>query len=73
MINTSEPVHSFISKDDDEDPSLMLTILMHPGTFIWTIDMIFAACIVFITLKDSKSDLPSLATNVISQTLCDMS
>ena len=31
--------------DDDEDPSLMWTILIHPGTYIGTIGMIFAVCI----------------------------
>ena len=45
MINTSEPVHSFTIKDDDEDPSLMWKILMHPGTYIETIGMIFIVCI----------------------------
>ena len=45
MIDTSEPVHSFALKDDDEDPSLILTNLMHPGTHIRTIGMIFAVCI----------------------------
>ena len=37
MINTSEPIHSFTTKDDDKDPSLIWTILMHPGTYIGTI------------------------------------
>ena len=45
MINTSEPVDSFTIKDDDKDPSLLLTILTHPGTYIGTIVMIFAVCI----------------------------
>ena len=45
MINTSEPVHSFTIKDDDEDQSLIWTILMHPGTYIWIIGTIFAVCI----------------------------
>ena len=40
MINTSEPVHSFTVKDDDEDPSQMWTILMHPWTCIGTIGVI---------------------------------
>ena len=31
MINTSEPIHSFTIKDDDEDPSLIWIILKHPG------------------------------------------
>ena len=31
MIDTSEPVNSFTIKDVDKDPSLMWTILMHPG------------------------------------------
>ena len=46
MINTSEPVHSFtFNKDDDEDPSLIWTILTHPGTYIGNIGMIFTVCI----------------------------
>ena len=45
MINTSEPVHSFTTEDDNEDPSLIWTILTHPGTYIETIGMIFAVCI----------------------------
>ena len=35
MINTSEPIHSFTIKDDD-DSSLIWTILRHPGTYIGT-------------------------------------
>ena len=43
MINTIEPVHSFtINKDDNKDQSLIWTISTHPGTYIWTIGMIFA-------------------------------
>ena len=34
MINTSRPAHLFTIKDDDKDPSLMWTILVHPGTYI---------------------------------------
>ena len=45
MINASEPIHSFTIKDDDEDSSLIWTILKHPGTYIGTIGMIFAVCI----------------------------
>ena len=46
MIDTSEWVHSFtFNKDDDEDPSLIWTILMYPGTYMGTIGMIFAVCI----------------------------
>ena len=45
MINTNEPVHPFTIKDDGKDPSLICTILMHPGTYIGTIGMIFAVCI----------------------------
>ena len=46
MINTSEPFHSFtFIRDDDKDPSLIWTILIHPRTFIATIGMIFAVCI----------------------------
>ena len=46
MIDTSKPVHSFtLSKDDDEDPSLIWTNLMHPGTYIWPFGMIFTVCI----------------------------
>ena len=45
MINASEPIHSFTIKDDDEDSSLIWTILKHPGTYIRTISMIFVLCI----------------------------
>ena len=45
MINTSESVHSFTFNKDDEDPSLIWTILTHHGTYIGTIGMIFAVCI----------------------------
>ena len=40
MINNSEPTHSF-AIEDDEDPSLICTILKHPGTCIGTISLIF--------------------------------
>ena len=45
MIGTSEPVHPFTIKDDDKDPSLIWTILLHSGTYMGTIGMIFAVCI----------------------------
>ena len=45
MINTSKLVHLFTIKDDDEDPSFIWTILMHPGTYNGTIGKIFAVCI----------------------------
>ena len=45
MIDASEPVHSFTIKDDDKDPSLIWTILTHPGTYIGTVGMIFPVCI----------------------------
>ena len=45
MIKTSEPSHLFTIKDDNEDPSLIQAILTHPGTYIGTIDIIFAVCI----------------------------
>ena len=44
MINTSQPIHSFTIKDDDEDPSLIWTILMHPETYIGTIGLIIIVC-----------------------------
>ena len=44
MINNSEPIHSFTIKDD-EDPSLIWTILKHPGTYIGTISLILVLCI----------------------------
>ena len=50
-MDTSEPVHSFTIKDDDEDPSFIWTILMHPGTYTGTIGMIFAVCIAIYYLK----------------------
>ena len=45
MINVSESIHSFIIKDDDEELSLIWTILKHPGTYIGTVSMIFVLCI----------------------------
>ena len=51
MINISEPIYSFTVKDDDEDPSLMWSILMHPGTNIGTIGMISVVCIGVYCLK----------------------
>ena len=51
MVNTSEPIHSFTIKDDDEDPSLIWTIIMHPGTYIGTMSMIFVSCIGVYHLK----------------------
>ena len=44
MINTSEPTHLLIIKDEDEDLSLIWTILRHPGAYIGTIGVIFAVC-----------------------------
>ena len=44
-INTSEPTHLFTIKNEDKDPSLMWTILIHPGRYIGTIVMVFAVCI----------------------------
>ena len=43
--NTSEPTQLCTMKDDDEDQSLIWTILMHPGTYIGTTGMIFAVFI----------------------------
>ena len=40
MINTNELDHSFTIREDDKDPSLIWTILTHPGTYIGTIDTI---------------------------------
>ena len=38
MINTSEPAYSFtLNNDDDQDPSPIWAILMHPGTYIGNI------------------------------------
>ena len=44
MIDTTEPFHSFTIKDDDRSIHQM-AILMHPGTYIGTIGMIFTVCI----------------------------
>ena len=44
MVNTNEPTHLFTIKDNDKDPSLIWTIIMHPGTYTGTIGMIFAVC-----------------------------
>ena len=45
ISNTSEPTVFFTIKDNNKNPSLIWTILMHPGTYIGTIGMIFAVCI----------------------------
>ena len=46
MIFTSELVHSFtFNKDDEKAPSHIWTILMHPGTNIGTISMIYTICV----------------------------
>ena len=45
IINASEPIHPFTIKDDDEDSSLIWTILKHPGTYTGTTGMILAVCI----------------------------
>ena len=45
MINTSEPTHLFTIKDEDEDPTLIWTVLTCPGTYTGTTGMIFAVCI----------------------------
>ena len=45
MINTSEQVHSFTINNDEKYPSLIWTLLMHPGIYIGLFGMIFALCI----------------------------
>ena len=41
QINISEPVHSLtLNKDYDKDPSLILTILTHPRTYIGIVGMV---------------------------------
>ena len=72
MINTSEPNHLFTIKDDDEDPSLKWTILTHPGTYIGTIDMIFAVCIGVYCFKRFWIRPAILGANLIAQSLHDM-
>ena len=52
MTNTSEAVHSFtFNKENDKDPSLIWVILTHPGTYIGTIGMSFAVCILLHCFK----------------------
>ena len=72
MITTSEPVHSFSIKDDDKDPTLIWTILTHPGTYIETIGTIFTVCVGVHSFKDSGSSLPPLSTDLIPQSLHNM-
>ena len=73
MINTSEPVHLFVfNKDDDKDSSLIWTNLMHPGTYIGTVHMIFVVCIGVYCLNDSGSGLPALGTDPIPKSHHDM-
>ena len=50
-ISTSEPIYLFTIKDDDEDLSLIWTILTCPWTYIGTIGVIFAVCLVVYCFK----------------------
>ena len=45
MVKSSEPVHSFTIKDDDDDPSLIWKILRHPGIYTGIIGTMFTICI----------------------------
>ena len=49
-MTNSEPIHSFAIKDN-EDPSLIWTILKYPGTYIGIVSMIFVLCIGVYCLK----------------------
>ena len=71
MINTTEPIHSFPIKNDDEDSPLIWTILNHPGTYIGTISTILYYVYVS-TALESGSGLPHWGTSLIPQSLHDM-
>ena len=45
MINTSEPIHSFMIKDDDLSPSVIWTILVQPWDIHRDVWYVFAVCI----------------------------
>ena len=70
LIKTSVPIHSFTIKDDKKDPSLMWTILMHSGTYIGTISMIYDACIAVCCFKRFRPTIPG--ADLILQSLHDM-
>ena len=53
IINTSKPTHLFTTKDDDECPSFIWTILMHPETYIGNSGKIYAVCIGVFCFKRS--------------------
>ena len=50
----------FTIKNDDKDPSLILTTLTHPGTYIGNIGMIFAVCMGVYSFKRVLTLFPSL-------------
>ena len=50
MINNNEPIHSLTIKDN-ENPTIIWTILKHTGTYIGSISMIFVLCIGIYCLK----------------------
>ena len=72
VIDTSNPVHLFTTKDGDKDPSLIWTILTCPRTYIGTIGIIFAVCIGVYCFKRFWISLPLLGTNLIPQSLHNM-
>ena len=72
MINTGAPVHSFTIRNDYKNPSLTWTILMHPGTYIGTIGMIFMLCVAVYCFKDSGSGLSPLGGDLLPQPLQDI-
>ena len=72
MINAIEPIHSFTIKDDDKDPFLIWTILMHPGTYIWTMGMISAVYMGVYCFKRFWIRPATPGTDLIPQSLCNM-
>ena len=66
MINVHEPVPLLTIKDDEEDSSIIWTILKHPGTYIGTISMILYYVQMY-TVLDSGSGLSLLGTSLISK------
>ena len=68
IIDTGEPVHSLTVKVT----SLMWTVLMHSGTYIGTIGMIFTVSIGVYCFKRFWSRPATLGTDLISQSLHDV-
>ena len=65
MIDTT-PIHTF-NKDDEENPSLIWTILKHPGTYIGTMGMKVTVCIAVYCFKKFRARPANLDTDFTLQ------